>query len=43
MFAALNTVEPPIIEREGAMLVERDKPWFAERLPLLDAIASATG
>ncbi len=36
MFAALNTVEPPIIERETARLVERDRPWFRERLPLLD-------
>ncbi len=36
MFAALNTVEPPIIEREQAPHVERDKPWYAERLPLLD-------
>jgi len=33
MFAALNTVEPPIIEREIAFLFERDKPWFRERLP----------
>ncbi|MEP6792482.1 MAG: glutathione S-transferase family protein [Ramlibacter sp.] len=36
MFAALNTVEPPIIEREGFMLTEKDKPWFKERLPILD-------
>ena len=36
MFAALNTVEPPIIEREMAMLVERDKPWHADRLPMLE-------
>ena len=36
MFAALNTVEPPILQREGAMLTERDKPWHAERLPMLD-------
>ena len=36
MFAALNTVEPPIIERESFRLVERDKPWFDERKPLLD-------
>mgnify|MGYP003632365164 CR=1 FL=1 len=34
MFAALNTVEPPILQREGAMLTERDKPWHAERLPM---------
>ncbi|HEV2748472.1 MAG TPA: glutathione S-transferase family protein [Allosphingosinicella sp.] len=36
MFAALNTVEPPIVERSMAMIVERDKPWYAERLPMLD-------
>ena len=36
MFAALNTVEPPIIEREMAGLVERDKAWYEERLPILD-------
>ncbi|MEO6091963.1 MAG: glutathione S-transferase family protein [Novosphingobium sp.] len=44
MFAALNTVEPPIIEREMAMLVERDKPWFLERLPVLvDRIRNRIG
>ena len=37
MFAALNTVELPILNREGAILTERDKPWHAERLPSLDA------
>jgi glutathione S-transferase len=36
MFAALSTVEPPIVERGGAMLLERDKPWHAARLPNLD-------
>jgi glutathione S-transferase len=36
MFAALNTVEPPIIERSMAALFEKDKPWYAERLTLLD-------
>ena len=36
MFAALSTVEPPIVERAMATLVERDKPWYDERLPLLD-------
>ena len=35
MFAALNTVEPPILEFATARLVERDKPWYAERLPLV--------
>jgi glutathione S-transferase len=36
MFAALNTVEPAILDREFAMLLERDKPWHAQRLPLLE-------
>jgi glutathione S-transferase len=36
MFAALNTVEPPIVERGMATLVERDKAWYEERLPLLE-------
>lgn len=37
IFAALSTVEPPIVERSSAMLTERDKSWHAERLPILDA------
>jgi glutathione S-transferase len=37
MFAALNTVEPPIVERSMATIVERDKSWYEERLPMLDA------
>jgi glutathione S-transferase len=37
MFAALNTVEPPIVERSMASLFERDKPWYEERLALLDS------
>ncbi|WP_337188823.1 glutathione S-transferase family protein [Phenylobacterium sp.] len=36
MFAALNTVEPPIVEREQAGYAERDAPWYKARLPLLD-------
>lgn len=35
MFAALSTVEPPIVELAMAMLFERDKSWYAERLPML--------
>ncbi|RXT38004.1 glutathione S-transferase family protein [Bradyrhizobium betae] len=35
MFAALNTLEPPIVELGMAMLFERDKSWYAERLPML--------
>jgi glutathione S-transferase len=36
MFAALSTVEPPIVDLEVAMLLERDEPWFKERLPLVE-------
>jgi len=36
LFAALNTVEPPIVEREAALLMEKDKPWFAERQAIID-------
>ena len=36
MFAALNTVEPPILDREIATLVEHDKTWYGERQPILD-------
>jgi glutathione S-transferase len=35
MFAALNTVEPPILEFSYAKVLERDKPWYEERLPLV--------
>ncbi len=35
MFAALNTVEPPILELATARLIEGDKPWTAERMPLV--------
>lgn len=35
MFAALNTVEPPILELMHAKLLEHDKPWAAQRLPLV--------
>ncbi|MBR0912045.1 glutathione S-transferase family protein [Bradyrhizobium japonicum] len=35
MFAALNTLEPPIVELGMTMLFERDKSWYEERLPLL--------
>ncbi|HUA46585.1 MAG TPA: glutathione S-transferase family protein [Solirubrobacteraceae bacterium] len=35
MFAALNTVEPPILELVTAKFAEGDKPWTEERLPLV--------
>ena len=37
MFAALNTVEPPIVERSMAALLERQEGWFAQRMAVLDA------
>jgi glutathione S-transferase len=35
MFVALNTVEPPILEFANAKLLEGDKPWGKERMPLV--------
>jgi len=35
IFAALSTVEPPILELTTARLLEGDKSWAAERLPLV--------
>ena len=35
MFAGLNTVEPPILELMTARILEADKPWSEERLPLV--------
>lgn len=36
MFAAVNTIEPPILEFTNARLLESDKPWNKERLPLVE-------
>ncbi|CAG9933398.1 glutathione S-transferase family protein [Candidatus Nitrotoga arctica] len=36
MFAALNTVEPPILDLYTAKLLEGDKPWSEQRLPLVE-------
>jgi glutathione S-transferase len=36
MFAALSTVEPPIVERSMATLMERDQAWYEQRLPILE-------
>ena len=35
MFAALNTVEPPILDLAVAKFLEGDKPWMTERLELI--------
>jgi glutathione S-transferase len=36
MFAALNTVEPPILDLATARLLESDKPWSKQRLPVVE-------
>jgi glutathione S-transferase len=36
MFAALNTVEPPLVEVAVAKIFERDKPWCEQRLPIVE-------
>ena len=37
MFAALNTVEPPIFDRSLASILEKDEPWFDQRMRSLEA------
>ena len=39
MFAALSTLEPPVLELANARLLEKDEPWATERLPLVKARA----
>jgi len=36
MFAALNTVEPPIFDRDLVKILERDEPWYEQRLRVLE-------
>jgi glutathione S-transferase len=44
LFAALNTVEPPILELQTAKFLEGDRPWSKERLPLVqDRIRNRLG
>jgi glutathione S-transferase len=35
MFAAVSTVEPPILELTNARLLESDEEWADERMPLV--------
>jgi glutathione S-transferase len=42
MFAAIKTVEPPVLELATAKILEGDKPWSKDRLPLVED-AFATG
>lgn len=37
LFAALNTIEPPILEQTMATLLEREESWYAARQPILEA------
>jgi glutathione S-transferase len=36
MFAALNTVEPPIVERSMATILEQGESWYEQRLIAID-------
>jgi glutathione S-transferase len=36
MFAALTTMEPPIVDREIARLLEGDETWYEQRLPVVE-------
>ena len=36
MFAALTTMEPPIVDREIARLLEGDEIWYEQRLPIVE-------
>ena len=37
MFAALATIEPPIVDREAAEYLEGDKAWYEEHVATVDA------
>ncbi len=44
MFASLTTVESPILDLQVAKFMEGDKPWAAERMPLVqDRIRNRLG
>lgn len=44
IFAAVNTVEPPILEFANARILESDQPWSQERLPLvMDRVRARLG
>ena len=36
MFAAVNTIEPPILDLQNIKFQERDKPWYEQRLPMVE-------
>ena len=35
MFASLNTIEPPILDLQNAVILESDRSWAEERLPIV--------
>ena len=35
MFAALSSIEPPVLDLQTAKFAEGDKPWAQERMPLV--------
>lgn len=35
MFAAVSTIEPPILDYEVASMIESDEPWTEKRMPLV--------
>jgi len=35
MFAAVNTIEPPILDLQNTRFLEADKSWYKERLPIV--------
>jgi glutathione S-transferase len=44
MFAAVNTIEPPILDFQNIRLLERDQPWYDERLPgVMDRVRNRLG
>jgi len=44
MFAALNTVEPPILELQTLVILEHGETWYEQRLPLVqDRIRARLG
>jgi glutathione S-transferase len=44
MFAALNTIEPPILDLQTTRFLESDKTWFEQRLPIVqDRIRNRLG
>ncbi|HEV7417912.1 MAG TPA: glutathione S-transferase family protein [Tianweitania sediminis] len=36
MFAALNTIEPPIFDRSLAIILEQNEPWYQKRMAALE-------